>query len=138
MEKDFELFIPDVKLYGAVFIVEGEPSLYILDGDKIIDGIPIFEDFDEEEEDIYLLLDNNEMVLVGVEIFDINFNEVDAGKITDENYDELIYKLVPLKMHTVETKGVDMIDILNSDLLEELLIEVTSKYKEVLKKSTTI
>lgn len=138
MDNEFELFIPEVQIYGGVFIIDEEPGLYILNGDKIIDGIPIFNDFDEEEEDIYLLLDDNEMVLVGVEIFDINFKEVTPDYITDENYDELIYKLTPLKMHTLETSGVNMIDILDNDLLEDLIIDVSTKYKKVLTKSNIV
>lgn len=135
MEKEFELFIPDVKTYGCVFIIDDEPTLFILtENNKIIDGIPIINDFNEEDEDIYLLLDNNEMVLVSVEIFDINFKELNSNDVTDDNFDELIYSLKPLKMHTIETNGLDMIDIYNSGLLEDLMVDVTSKYKKVLSK----
>lgn len=135
MEKEFELFIPDVKTYGCVFIIDDEPTLFILtENNKIIDGIPIINDFNEEDEDIYLLLDNNEMVLVSVEIFDINFKELISNDVTDDNFDELIYSLKPLKMHTIETNGLDMIDIYNSGLLEDLMVDVTSKYKKVLSK----
>lgn len=60
MEKEFELFIPDVKTYGCVFIIDDEPTLFILtENNKIIDGIPIINDFNEEDEDIYSLLSNN-------------------------------------------------------------------------------
>lgn len=135
MEKEFELFIPDVKTYGCVFIIDDEPTLFILtENNKIIDGIPIINDFNEEDEDIYLLLDNNEMVLVSVEIFDINFKELNSNDVTDDNFDELIYSLKPLKIHTIETNGLDMIDIYNSGLLEDLMVDVTSKYKKVLSK----
>lgn len=135
MEKEFELFIPDVKTYGCVFIIDDEPTLFILtENNKIIDGIPIINDFNEEDEDIYLLLDNNEMVLVSVEIFDVNFKELNSNDVTDDNFDELIYSLKPLKMHTIETNGLDMIDIYNSGLLEDLMVDVTSKYKKVLSK----
>lgn len=135
MEKEFELFIPDVKTYGCVFIIDDEPILFILtDDNKIIDGVPITNDFEEEDEDIYLLLDDNEMILVSVEIFDINFKELSSDDITDDNYDELIYNLKPLKIHTIESKGLDMLDIYNSGLLEDLMVEVTSKYKKVLSK----
>lgn len=134
MEKEFELFIPDVKIYGCVFNIEDEPTLFILnDNNTIIDGIPILNDF-EDDEDIYLLLDNNEMILVGVEIFDINFNELKTDDVTDDNYDELIYNLKPLKLHTIETDGLDMMDIYNSGLLEDLLVDVTNKYKMILSK----
>lgn len=135
MEKEFKLFKPDVKTYGCVFIIDDEPTLFILTEDnKIINGIPIINDFEEEDEDIYLLLDDNEMVLVSVEIFDINFKELNPNDITDENYDELIYNLKPLKMHTIETKGLDMMDIYGSGLLEDLVVDVTNKYKNVLSK----
>lgn len=135
MEKEFELFIPDVKTYGCVFIIDDEPTLFVLtDDNKIIDGIPIINDFDEEDEDIYLLLDNNEMVLVSVEIFDINFTELNSNEITDDNYDELIYNLKPLKLHTIETPELDMLDIYESGLLEDLMIDVTNKYKKLLEK----
>lgn len=135
MEKEFELFIPDVKTYGCVFIIDDEPTLFVLtDENKIIDGIPIINDFDEEDEDIYLLLDNNEMVLVSVEIFDINFVELTSNEITDENYDELIYNLKPLKLHTIETPELDMLDIYESGLLEDLMIDITNKYKKLLEK----
>lgn len=135
MEKEFELFIPDVKTYGCVFIIDDEPTLFVLtDENKIIDGIPIINDFDEEDEDIYLLLDNNEMVLVSVEIFDINFTELNSNEINDDNYDELIYNLKPLKLHTIETPELDMLDIYESGLLEDLMIDVTNKYKKLLEK----
>ena len=72
--------------------------------------------------------------MVSVEIFNIDFQELQSTDVTDDNYDELIYNLKPLKMHTIETKGLDMIDIYDSGLLEDLMIDVTNKYKKLLEK----
>ena len=133
MEKEFELFIPDVKTYGCVFIINDEPTLFILsEENEIIEGISIMNDV--VDDDIYLLLDDNEMVLVSVEIFDIDFQELEPKDVTDDNYDELIYNLKPLKMHTIETKGLDMVDIYESGLLGDLMINLTDKFNKLLKK----
>jgi len=148
-----DLFIPEVKVYGFVFTVDEEPILYIVDGNNILDGIPIYGDFedefdeyegdeddfeddiDNEESDIYMLLDSDETILVGVEILDDEYNEKSVKDITDDNYEEFIYNLLPLKLHTLDIDDLSIEDIITTDKFKKNLLTVVSNYKSVLKKS---
>lgn len=142
-----DLFIPVVKTYGFVFMVDDEPVLFIVNGKEILDGIPIYNDFDEDfedeefdeeyedDEDIYTLLDENETILVGVEILDDDFNEKSVKDINDDNYEEFIYNLLPLKLHTIDYSKISMSDMMGTDKFKKMLLGVMNKYKKVLKKS---
>lgn len=140
-----DLFIPDVKVYGFVFQIDDEPTLFIIDGKDILDGIPLYGEFEDEielddddddyEEDIYTMLDSDETILVGVEVLDDDFNEISIKDITDDNYDEFIYNLLPLKMHTIDFKDITMKEMLETDKFKNTLLSVMNNYKKVLKKS---
>lgn len=145
MKYDYlDLFIPNVKTYGFVFKIQEEPILFIIHGKNVLDGIPISWDFDEfesedeeieEEIDIYTLLDNDETILVGVEVLDDDFNVIKVKDINDDNYDEFIYNLLPLKMHTLDFKQLSIEDITETDKLKKILLKVVSDYKKILKLS---
>ena len=151
MKYDYiELFIPEVKVYGFVFVINDEPVLFIIDGNNILDGIPIYNEFEdiefeeedgdiefeeEKEEDIYTLLDEDETIMVGVEVLDDDYNEIQIKDITDDNYEEFIYNLVPLKFHTVNFKDITMSEMIETDKFKNTLLEVMNDYKDVLKKS---
>lgn len=159
-----DLFIPKVKSYGFVFMVESGPVLFIVNGKEILDGIPLYseldengfesefevnfefedeedEDFEDEdfedEDDIYTLLDEDETILVGVEVLDDDFNEISVKDITDDNYDEFIYNLLPLKMHTIDFDKITLKDTFSNNKFKKILLNVVKDYKRVLKLSKT-
>lgn len=134
MENKLKLIIPVVKNYGCVFIINDEPFLFILDhNNKITDKIDILGDFENDEEDLYLFLDDDEMILVSVDILDTLYNDVDINDVNDNNRDDLIYRLTPLKIKCIEKHNIDMNYIMNKNILEEYLNDVVSDYKISLK-----
>lgn len=133
MEKKLKLIIHNVKIYGCVFIIDDEPYLFMLDNnDKITDKIPIYNDFEDDDDELYLLLDEDEMILVGVEILDTDFEKVNIDDLNENNYEDFIYNLTPLKIKTIDNKNINMEYLLEHNLLEKYLNDVVDDYKNAL------
>lgn len=137
MSEYYDLFIPEVDNYGCVIMLDDEPVLFLLDDfNNMIDGIGIYNNLDENlNAEVFLMLDDDEMVIVSVTVTDEDSNIIDVNLITDENYTEYFYIILPLKMYTHKDKTTSIIQLYNEDSLEKLLVKEVEHYKKILKKS---
>jgi len=120
-----------ISSFGCVLITDEIPHLYIMDHGELLDGIPFFDD-----NEIYLKLDDNEMIVVGISIKDPNGKElIDARLIDDENYDEMTYVVTPLKFHTLKTTGLTNDDVIDLGFFDVLVGNLIEGYLENLKDS---
>jgi len=112
----------DIETFGCVVIFEEIPHLYIMDKGELLDGIPFFDD-----NEIYLSLDEDELIIVGITIKDSKGDDLlDMRLIDDDNYDEMTYVVTPLKFYTLKTPGLindDIIDLGFFDVLVQNLID---------------
>jgi hypothetical protein len=115
-----------ITTFGCVILVDDIPLLFMMDGHNLIDGIPLFDD-----DDLYMTLDDNELILVGVDIKDeeglINLGIDD---INDNNYDELVYVLTPLKFYTLKTPGLTNEDLMDMEIFDLLINNLIDGYIE--------
>ena len=164
MDNYCDLFIPVVKTYGFVFTLKGEPLVFIINNGKIKGGIFLLsDDINEEEfedyngvEDIfdnglYNILEQNETILVSVDVIDDDLNEVEIEEIDDDNFDNFIYDLTPLKIHTIDnnffkeeklsieefllTTLENSIDDIKNEKFIGNLMSVVSEYKDTLEQT---
>ena len=120
--------LSEVSSFGCVITVDEVPHLCILDDGFLLDGIPLM-----NTGFMYESLDNNEIIIVGVSIKDGNGEEIlDYEFINDENYDELIYVVTPLKIHTLKTEGMTIEDVIDLDFFGLLVSNVVDEYLEKL------
>ena len=120
MDNDFDF--TDLNSFGCVLITDELPHLYIIDGIKLLDGIPLF-----DNNELYTMLDEDELIIVGVNVKDEDGEEdFDVREIDDDNYDELVYVVTPLKFYTIQTMGLinnDLMDLNIFDILINNLID---------------
>lgn len=110
---------------GCVVILGDIPHLFISSEDRhMTDGIPLLDD-----EGMYDGLDYNDIILVGVNVLE-NSNHVNPMVIDDDNRDEFIYKIVPLYIYTIKTKGLIAEDILDLDFFGILFDKIVSLYEK--------
>lgn len=119
----------EIHTFGSIVLLDEIPHLFILNNETILDGIPLFDD-----SEIYLTLNDNEMVIVGVEVKDDTGEiEMNISDITDDNYDELEYVLTPLKFYTLKNMEISIDDVMNMEFFDILVASVVNEYKEKLK-----
>lgn len=112
--------------FGCVILIEEIPHLYIMDDEDehLLDGIPLFDD-----NELYTTLYNNELIIVGVSITTSDGEEIiDYDYIDDDNYNELTYTVIPLKFHTLKTKGLTIEDMVDLDLIDLLINDLIDTY----------
>lgn len=114
-----------INTFGCVLITEDLPHLFIFDELGIVEIVPIFDD-----NILYTTLYPNELIVVGIDIRDVDNTVLDVFDINDDNYDELIYKITPLKFHTLKTEGLIMEDLLDIGMLDDLVNKLIDKYIE--------
>lgn len=109
---------------GCVVILGDIPHLFISSKDnKLIDGIPLLDD-----EGMYDGLDYNDIILVGVNVLE-NSKHINPLDIDDDNRDDFIYKIVPLYIYTIKTKGLIAEDILDLEFFDILFDEIIKLYE---------
>ena len=110
--------------FGYVIKFEGEPRLSILlDNHEIFNDIVV-----NSDEDIYGVIDDDEMYIVGVTITDDEDKIFDAEKLDDDNVSELTYIITPLYLYKVKTIGLLMEDFVDLDLMNILFYDILDNY----------
>jgi hypothetical protein len=112
--------------YGCLFLIDEIPHLFLIEDDVLLDGIPIF-----SEKFIYTSLEPNEMLLVAVNIEDENGLLIDTYEIDEDNYGNMSYTIMPIKLHTLKTEGLEMFDLMDLDLLTIMVISLIDEYFEI-------
>lgn len=124
MSESVNFNFSDIKTFGCVLLTEEIPHLYIMDKGMILEGIPFAND-----DDLYLTLEENELILVGVDVKDEDGEcDIDVRDIDDENYDELVYTVIPLKFHTLKTHGLMMEDVMDMGFFDMMIDELIKGY----------
>ena len=117
-----------IETFGCVVIIDDFPHLFILDDGDLLDGIPLFDD-----NELFLRLEDNELIIVGLEITDENGNLSTVQDITDDNYDELVYVVTPIKFHTLKTEGLTVEDIMDLQFFDAYIIGMVEQFQTNLK-----
>jgi hypothetical protein len=112
--------------FGCVVITDEIPHLFIMDGIELLEGIPFFDD-----NVLYTTLNKNELIIVGVSVKDSEgVNDFDVRMIDDDNYDELVYVVTPLKFYTIQTPGLTNDDMMDLGLFDTLINNLIDVYIE--------
>jgi hypothetical protein len=112
--------------FGCVVITGEIPHLFIMDGIELLEGIPFFDD-----NVLYTTLNKNELIIVGVSVKDSEgVNDFDVRMIDDDNYDELVYVVTPLKFYTIQTPGLTNDDMMDLGLFDTLINNLIDVYIE--------
>ena len=124
MEENVDFNFSDIKTFGCVLLTEEFPHLFIMDNGIILEGIPF-----PIDDDLYLTLEENELILVGIEVKDeTSERNIDVKDIDDDNYDELVYTVVPLKFHSLKTPGLILEDIMDMGFFDLMIDELIKGY----------
>lgn len=120
-----------IETFGCVVNLDSSPYLYIMGNDGImLDGIP-FEQEEQEEQELYGSLSDNELVIVGIKVTDpLTKEKFDVELITDDNYDELTYVIVPLRFYTLRTRGLINEDLFELNMFDMLVNGLVKEYIE--------
>lgn len=114
----------DISYFGCVAKTNDIPNLFIMNDGKILDGIPL----EENENNLYVNLENNEIVFVGVRIEDADNNEISANTLNEYNLELYQYLISPFQIHTLKTNGLTIDIIIELDLFYLLFVHVLWKY----------
>jgi len=99
--------------FGCIVLVDSVPNLFIKSNGVLMDGMPLY----VNEDNLYVYIEKNEMVVVGLKIED-NFGiEINADDLTPDNINEFEYKISPLHIYELKTMGLIFDDILDFDIL---------------------
>lgn len=110
--------------FGYVILFEGQPCLSIL-----LENHEIFNDIIvESHEDVYGVIETDEMYIVGVTITDDDDRIFSAESLTDDNIAELTYTITPLYLYKVKSQGLMMEDFVDLDLMNMLFYNVLDEY----------
>jgi len=110
--------------FGCVIMTEEIPHLFIVDGIELLEGIPLFDD-----NELYTTLDEDELIIVGVSVKDEDgIDDFDVREIDDDNYDELVYVVTPLKFYTIQTPGLTNDDLMDLDMFDMLVNNLIDGY----------
>jgi hypothetical protein len=110
--------------FGYVILFEEKPSLSIL-----LDNHDIFNDIViDSDENIYGVINEFEMYLVGVTITNDDDELVLADTLDDDNVGEMTYTITPLFLYTLKTPGLTMDDFVDLELMDMLFYDVLDDY----------
>ena len=99
--------------FGCVAIIKDIPTLFIKSNGILLEGIPLI----INDDNLYVYLNNNEMVVVGIKIEDEYKIEIDADDLTDDNLDQYDYKISPFSVYKLKTEGLTFDDILELNIM---------------------
>ena len=110
--------------FGCIIIVDGVPNLYIRSNMILLEGMPLIVD----ENNLYVYLEENEMVIVGLRIVDEIGIEINADDLTDSNITQFEYKISPIHVYKLKTIGLTFDDVLDFKILDMLFNKVLYEY----------
>lgn len=110
--------------FGYVIKFEGQANLSILlENHEVFNNIVV-----DSEEDVYSMLDDYDMCIVGVTITDDEDNVIFADILDDDNVSDMVYTIIPLFIYKIKTVGLTMEDFVDLDLMNMLFYDVLDNY----------
>jgi hypothetical protein len=110
--------------FGYVILFDGNPSLTILDDDhKFINDILI-----DDYSGLYNSINDNDIVIVGVNVKDDNGDNIKTINLSTENIEYMTYLLYPLYIYEIKTKGLTVDDLIDLQLIDMLFYDILDKY----------
>ena len=110
--------------FGYVIKFENQSNLSILlENHKFINDIIVSSD-----DDIYDVIDDYEMCIVGVTVTDDDNNVFIVDNLTDDNISDMVYTITPLYIYKAKTIGLMMEDFVDLNLMNMLFYDILDNY----------
>jgi hypothetical protein len=114
----------NINNFGYVIKFEDQANLSILlENHEFLNDIII-----DSGEDLYYVLDDYEMCIVGVTVTDDDDNVVSANDLDDNNISDMVYTVTPLYIYKAKTAGLKMEDFVDLDIINMLFYDVLDNY----------
>jgi len=114
----------DITNFGYVVLFDGNPSLTILDDNHDFINDILIDDYSG----LYDSINDNDIVIVGVNVKDDDGNNIKTINLSTENIEYMTYLLYPLYIYEIKTKGLVVDDLIDLQLIDMLFYDILDNY----------